>query len=197
MRTKTLRLGYRVSALAACVALMTACGGSDDPGTDAGRVGTDSGMPPGDSGMMMMADGGMTMGDAGMMMGDAGTMMGDAGMMMDDDAGPAGADFGEVITILRAACAGCHTSSTTGGFNVGTNAAANMAAYMDLTAEAPTAACGGRTARVTPGDAEDSYLIRRLTGTSCGNRMPAGRAALSAAQIDTIRSWINAGAPAP
>lgn len=60
---------------------------------------------------------------------------------------------------------------------------------------------------VTPGNLQNSYLWHKINGTmstlpqcsmnNCGTRMPmVGGAALSDAQIDTIRRWILAGAPA-
>jgi hypothetical protein len=47
--------------------------------------------------------------------------------------------------------------------------------------------------RVAPGAPDSSYLIAKLTGVNMcsGERMPRGGAALPAAQIDTIRSWIS------
>ena len=49
---------------------------------------------------------------------------------------------------------------------------------------------------VTPNDAENSYLIHKLDGRAgmVGDLMPVGAAALSTAQIDVIKQWINAGA---
>ncbi len=50
--------------------------------------------------------------------------------------------------------------------------------------------------RVSPGDADASYLVRKIRGTSgiTGGRMPLNRTPLSAAQIDTIATWVNEGA---
>lgn len=53
--------------------------------------------------------------------------------------------------------------------------------------------------RVAPGKPEDSYLYRKLTGTQLaaggsGERMPFGEAPLSAADIEKVRLWIEAGA---
>lgn len=53
--------------------------------------------------------------------------------------------------------------------------------------------------RVTPGKPDDSYLYRKLTGThtlvgGSGERMPFGEQNLTAAEIDRIRRWIEAGA---
>ena len=49
---------------------------------------------------------------------------------------------------------------------------------------------------VEPNDAENSYLIHKLDGRAgiVGDRMPVGGPFLSAADIDVIKQWINAGA---
>ena len=51
--------------------------------------------------------------------------------------------------------------------------------------------------RVEPGDPDNSYLIRKLEGDAgiVGSRMPQGGPFLDQATIDTIRQWINDGAP--
>ena len=54
--------------------------------------------------------------------------------------------------------------------------------------------------RVAPGEPDNSYLVHKIQGTQvtegggCCDRMPLERLPLSAAQIETIRSWIAAGA---
>ena len=48
--------------------------------------------------------------------------------------------------------------------------------------------------RVAPGDPDNSYLIRKLSGTGSGGRMPLNAPPLSQAQIDVIRQWITDGA---
>jgi hypothetical protein len=55
--------------------------------------------------------------------------------------------------------------------------------------------------RIAAGSPQTSYLLDKLRGSSqaaggcfSGVRMPRGRAALSAANINTIVSWIQAGA---
>lgn len=48
--------------------------------------------------------------------------------------------------------------------------------------------------RVKPGDAANSYLIMKLEGRGSGERMPLGLPPLSAADLDNIRDWIDAGA---
>lgn len=46
---------------------------------------------------------------------------------------------------------------------------------------------------VEPGDADNSYLVRKVEG-SAGARMPLGGSPLSSNQIQTIRNWIDSGA---
>jgi hypothetical protein len=53
-------------------------------------------------------------------------------------------------------------------------------------------------ARVTPGDPERSYLLKKIRGDAdiSGSRMPQdGPPYLTQAQIDGIAGWIRAGAP--
>jgi mono/diheme cytochrome c family protein len=47
---------------------------------------------------------------------------------------------------------------------------------------------------ITPGKAASSEVIRRVTAKDAAERMPSEGAALTAAQIDTLRKWIDAGA---
>jgi hypothetical protein len=49
--------------------------------------------------------------------------------------------------------------------------------------------------RVVPGNAADSYLYMKIAGDPriAGDRMPFG-GTLTAAEIDTVRAWIDAGA---
>ncbi len=51
--------------------------------------------------------------------------------------------------------------------------------------------------RVAPGNAEASYLVRKVRGdvSITGARMPISAVPLSPAQIDGIIQWINDGAP--
>jgi len=45
-------------------------------------------------------------------------------------------------------------------------------------------------------DADNSYLIHKLEGTSAlGTRMPEGGPFLDQATIDVVRLWIDSGAP--
>src|SRR6185369_8880257 len=47
---------------------------------------------------------------------------------------------------------------------------------------------------VAPGKPDASELIRRVTATDANVRMPPGDTGLTAAQIKTLRAWIEAGA---
>lgn len=54
--------------------------------------------------------------------------------------------------------------------------------------------CPGET-RVIPFQADDSYLIKKLSGTMpCGDQMPLGDLPLEQWEIDIVREWINGGA---
>jgi len=48
--------------------------------------------------------------------------------------------------------------------------------------------------RVVPQDPATSGLVDKLTGSSCGTRMPEGDPPLSAAELVMIESWIRRGA---
>ncbi|MFQ5550394.1 MAG: hypothetical protein ACE5FJ_04060 [Gemmatimonadales bacterium] len=53
--------------------------------------------------------------------------------------------------------------------------------------------------RVRPGQPDSSYLVHKIQGTHAsvggqGGRMPLGQAALSATEIQVIRTWIAEGA---
>jgi hypothetical protein len=50
---------------------------------------------------------------------------------------------------------------------------------------------------VTAGNADASYLVRKLEGgpNITGGRMPLGGAPLDPALIANVRAWITAGAP--
>jgi hypothetical protein len=48
---------------------------------------------------------------------------------------------------------------------------------------------------ITPGNSATSDLVIRVSGTSGGSRMPLGGNALSQQEINSIRDWIDSGAP--
>lgn len=53
--------------------------------------------------------------------------------------------------------------------------------------------------RVAPGDPEHSYLYMKVTGDPriVMARMPKDLSPLAATDVETLRSWIEAGAPPP
>lgn len=92
----------------------------------------------------------------------------------------------DVAPLLSASCAGsgCHVGQTTSGVNLTTHAQILASTGIQY-----------GTAVVVPGDAEASPLVDKLgPNPDHGSRMPLGRPALSAAQIEVLKSWIDAGA---
>jgi hypothetical protein len=98
------------------------------------------------------------------------------------DASPATVSFAsDVMPILSTHCAisGCHTMPRSFFFGGGRTGCATATEQR----------------YVVPFDPDASYVIHKLEGTGiCGVRMPRGRAPLSTADTDTIRTWIAEGA---
>jgi hypothetical protein len=79
-----------------------------------------------------------------------------------------------------------------GNFHTGMDASETYTALLDTVSTSN--ACSGRSI-IVPGAPEESLLFMKISGKPpCGNRMPLGGKALSAAQIQMIESWIAAGA---
>jgi hypothetical protein len=122
--------------------------------------------------------------------------------------GTAGGDYTAAFTIAGAQpnltsiqdnvftprCSGCHTgvgATLPGVLNL-TNAAASRAALVGVASIQVPA-----LQRVTAGNPNDSYLIRKLEGgpNIVGQRMPRGGTPfLDAVTIGSIRTWITNGA---
>jgi hypothetical protein len=126
--------------------------------------------------------------------------MGMAGMMsMSGTGGAAGsgmgtaATFTQVYGLMMAGCS-CHISGSAGGLAL-TN---KMTAYMNLVG-ANSGACTGQK-RVVANNPDSSVLVHALDRTMLGGNcsppaMPAGgMAKWSQADIDSVKSWIMAGA---
>jgi uncharacterized protein (TIGR03118 family) len=95
-------------------------------------------------------------------------------------------------SIFTPRCSGCHSgggASLPGSMNL-TSATASYNALVNVNStEVPA------LKRVQPGDANASYLVRKLEGTqTVGDRMPFGGPFLDQPTIDQVRSWIQAGA---
>jgi hypothetical protein len=100
--------------------------------------------------------------------------------------------------IFTPSCAmlSCHGAGNAGGMTLAPGAA--YANLVGVLATNPAARAAGLL-RVAPGDPDGSFLLRKLTGTLTpdeGAPMPRVGAAMPPADIDLIRRWIAAGAPA-
>jgi hypothetical protein len=85
-------------------------------------------------------------------------------------------------------CTSCH--GTNGNLNLGTNSYANLVNTPSFGACVPGT-------RVIPNDPDNSVLVRKISGTSCGTRMPQGDAGYfdrNPGLLIRLRSWILAGA---
>lgn len=87
-------------------------------------------------------------------------------------------------------CTSCHGSQ--GQLNLGP-----AVSYSNLVGVAAIACSSLQLQRVTPFDPDKSVLVRKLEGTTCGNRMPRNDAAYfdrNPGLVVRVRSWIMAGA---
>lgn len=94
------------------------------------------------------------------------------------DAGPAGASFCEVLTIMKARCQACHGAETAAG------APMPLVTYADFQAEAV----------LTPGKKVFEVTQSRMNDT---RRPMPPRGVRPAAELNVVNSWVAAGAPPP
>ena len=90
--------------------------------------------------------------------------------------------------------AGCHSGPSGPNLPAGMDLSSANASFSSLvniaSFQEPT------ILRVAVADADNSYLIHKLEGTSAqGSRMPQGGPFLDQAMIDVVRLWIDTGAP--
>lgn len=117
------------------------------------------------------------------------------GQLSTDAEAPAAVTLAQLqSTIFTPTCSGCHTgggSSLPSSMNLSDAAATHAALVGVASTEQPA------LQRVTAGDPDASYLVRKLEGgpSITGARMPLGGAPLDAALIANVRAWITAGAP--
>jgi len=101
----------------------------------------------------------------------------------------------QVQALLASSCTPCHTTSSSGGltglndYNVGYTNTVNAPS-----SELPT------MDRIEPSDSANSYLMHELDGThlgvgGSGVQMPAFSTPLAEDVRNSIRAWINSGAP--
>ena len=96
-------------------------------------------------------------------------------------------------TIFTPRCSGCHSgggATLPSSMNL-TSAANSFAALVGVASSQQ-----GTVMRVAANNAAGSYVIQKLEGaaTISGSRMPLGGPFLDQPTIDTVKSWINAGA---
>jgi hypothetical protein len=169
----------RTALLALPLLLLAACGG------------TEAILPDPDAGVSTEADAGSP--DSGVAE-DAG--FADAGF---EDAGvPLPTFAADVAPILELQCQGCHfvTDNPPQILIQGTETRSTYERLVSRPAR------GAGLSYITPGDPEQSYLLRKIEGThravgGMGNPMPppAARRRVPAEDVATIRAWIEAGAP--
>jgi mono/diheme cytochrome c family protein len=96
-------------------------------------------------------------------------------------------------TIFSPRCSGCHNGgggALPGSMNLSSTAASYAALVGIPSVEQPD------LLRVKPNDPPNSYLVRKLEGGPgiTGDRMPQFGPYLTTAEMDKVKSWINAGA---
>lgn len=100
---------------------------------------------------------------------------------------------GDVYPLLNPACTsiGCH-----GGASGGLTLNPIGTAYAELVSVTSSLDGGcSPLLRVDPGASAQSHMFKKLEGTQgCGFQMPLGAPAFSAADLDTVRDWIDEGA---
>lgn len=98
---------------------------------------------------------------------------------------------------MRCLDAGCHNSTDQAeGLNL--ESGFSYGALINVVPRNVAARSAGLL-RVVPGVPEGSFLLFKLLGppSQFGTRMPQGKPALSAADIQLVRAWIEEGAPGP
>jgi len=91
----------------------------------------------------------------------------------------------QIQPIFNSQCLGCHGSN--GGLSL--NAGVSYANLVNVDARS---SCTSMK-RVLPDNADNSVLYRKVSGTTCGNRMPEGLQ-MNTHDITLIQDWINQGA---
>ncbi|GMV06575.1 MAG: hypothetical protein AMXMBFR53_28510 [Gemmatimonadota bacterium] len=94
-------------------------------------------------------------------------------------------DIVPIFTRLGCTAGGCHGAPVQAGLNLASSP------YTNLVSVASTQT---GELRVIPGNANDSYLVKKLEGrASQGERMPVG-GQIGATDLANIKNWINQGA---
>lgn len=110
--------------------------------------------------------------------------------------------FSPTYAVLLRRCGGCHTGAmgVSGGLMLGDDEQSAYAALVGPDRTTRGACATAPIERVTPGDPAMSFLMTKISGmppAGCGSQMPLAGGMLAPADLDTIRAWIEAGAPGP
>jgi hypothetical protein len=115
------------------------------------------------------------------------------------DAGPPPVSLSQdIVPVLMARCGGCHLKAMggSGGLSLGVQAELAYSALVDKPTHGAAAACSGlKLVDPTNADATQSSLYVRLSGATCGMRMPKGQPPLTDVQLELFQRWISQGAP--
>jgi hypothetical protein len=97
-------------------------------------------------------------------------------------------DIQEIFARRGCAAGSCHGSGA-GSLTLTSSAAVSYGNLVNI------ASTGTAEILVIPGNANDSYLVKKLEGRqSAGAQMPRGGAALDNIDLSNIKNWINQGA---
>ena len=100
-----------------------------------------------------------------------------------------GANIQEIFDRRGCAASGCHVSGGFGPMTLTSGSSYGNLVNVVSAGEPPII-------RVVPNDADNSYLVIKVSGTQTfGGRMPLGLGALDNIDMTNIRNWINNGAP--
>jgi len=180
-------------------------GGASGSGTFGG--GSGSGSTSGDTSASGMATSGMaTSGDMAAS-GMAASGMATSGMatsgMASSGMMAGGPPFATAYAIIQAHCLPCHSpgmpAMAHAGFLMGMlDMSSQDTAYTNLVGVAAMAkVCTGKGMRVVAGNSAMSILYTKVAAAAvatCGPKMPLTGAKLTAAQVTTIKTWIDMGA---
>lgn len=180
-----------------------AAGGTDATGGTEANGGTVA--TGGTGGTKVGTDEGVTVRDASGVGGASGTEAGGTGAIGGDSATTGGTDgatggngesggtqtsWNDVYALIQVDCSTCHTIRSSGGLSM-----ANSQVAYDNLVGVSAQGCPSEI-RVIAGNANDSYIIKKIEGRQpfgCGSRMPPTRS-LDSATTSTFRSWIDEGA---
>lgn len=184
------------SALIACTPTDgTTTDGGSDSSSDSTAAGSTGGTSGGSSGGTSDGSASASASGSTTSASDPTTGGGSSGGTSDATTGGAAPSFTtDVWPILMATCS-CHTGMTPGpptGLTLGSDPAGAYAALVN----APSSVAN--LDEVEPGDSNKSYLYHKLAGTQAsvgggGTQMPPG-GMLSAADLATVKDWIDGGA---